>query len=66
MKAKQYRELTIEELEQKHRELLKERHETKIKKCSGKLDNPLILRGLRRDIARINTAMRERGNASGR
>ena len=66
MKAKEYRELTIEELEQKHRERLKERHEMLMKKSSGKLDNPLMLRLLRRDIAKINTVILERKAEQGR
>lgn len=62
---KKYRELTPEEIEQQLRERLKERFDTMVKKQSGKLDNPLLLRTLRRDIARIKTALRERRAQAG-
>ncbi len=55
MKAKAYAELSDDELDQQYRDRLKERLDLVIKKASGKLDNPLRLRLLRRDIARIKT-----------
>ena len=55
MKAKAYAELSDDELDQQHRDRLKERLDLMIKKASGKLDNPLRLRTLRREIARIRT-----------
>jgi large subunit ribosomal protein L29 len=55
MKAKAYAELSDDELDQQHRDRLKERLDLTVKKASGKLDNPLRLRLLRREIARIKT-----------
>jgi large subunit ribosomal protein L29 len=53
------RELTREELEQKRRDLTEERFNLRMRKSLKELDNPLRLRHLRREIARINTVLRE-------
>jgi large subunit ribosomal protein L29 len=53
------RELTREELEQKLRDLKEERFNLKMRKSFKELDNPLRLRHLRREMARMNTVLRE-------
>ncbi len=60
MKAKEFRNLSAEELRQKYQDLLKERFDLSMLNVTGKVDNPLRLRYLRRDIARISTILRER------
>ncbi len=60
MKAKELRELSTEELSQRHDDALKESFDLRITKVTGKIENPLRLRSVRRDIARIKTIMRER------
>lgn len=62
MKAKQFRELSAEELEQRQRELVKEHFDLRIKKSAGKLDNPVQLRLIRRDVARAQTILREKSS----
>lgn len=61
MKAREIRELSAEELEQKLRETSKEVVSMRMRKLSGvAVDNYGKIRGMRRDIARIKTIVRER------
>jgi len=59
MRVEELRELTREELVQRKRDLDEERFNLHMRKSFKKLDNPLRLRHLRRDIARIKTVLRE-------
>jgi large subunit ribosomal protein L29 len=59
MKKEQMRELTREELHQKRLEVEEEFFNLRLQKASKELDNPLRLRTLRRELARINTILRE-------
>jgi large subunit ribosomal protein L29 len=59
VKAKTLRELAGAELEQKLRDLRKEQFELRKVKVAGKLENPLRLRLLRREVARLLTVMKE-------
>ncbi|NIN01772.1 MAG: 50S ribosomal protein L29 [candidate division Zixibacteria bacterium] len=59
MKKEQMRELTRDELLQRKSEMEEELFNLRMQKASKELDNPLRLRVLRRDIARINTILRE-------
>jgi large subunit ribosomal protein L29 len=59
MKKEQMRELTREELVQRRSEMEEELFNLKFQKASKELDNPLRLRILKRDIARVNTILRE-------
>lgn len=61
MKNKELRELTADELQQRHDDLWTELFGLRIKHALGQLDNPLRLRALRRDIARTKTLLREQG-----
>lgn len=59
MKKAILKDLTKEELIQKKEELEEELFNLKMQKTAKDLDNPLKLRIIRRDIARINTMLRE-------
>jgi large subunit ribosomal protein L29 len=59
MKPEKYRELTREELERNVRDLREELFNLRFRVSSQKLDNPLKIRELRREIARILTIMKE-------
>jgi len=61
MKAMKMRELPDEELQQKHQELLSEFFGLRVKHALGQLEDPLVLRRVRRDIARCRTLLHERG-----
>lgn len=59
MKARDLRDLTLEEVRQKREEIMKESFNLKLRQASRQIDNPLRVRVLRRDLARINTIIRE-------
>ncbi|MEW6189808.1 MAG: 50S ribosomal protein L29 [Actinomycetota bacterium] len=60
MKAKDIRELSDEELEQKLSEAKAELFNLRFQLATGQLDNPMKIREVRRNIARIKTIKRER------
>ena len=64
MKSSEFRELSIEELEAKSRELRGELFNVKIKKSTGQLENTAKLMLLRRDIARAETILSEKRGAT--
>jgi large subunit ribosomal protein L29 len=59
MKPEKYRELTREELERMARDLGEELFNLRFRVSTQKLDNPLRLRHVKRDLARILTILRE-------
>lgn len=59
MKASKLRELSVAELEQKLNETVQKLFQLNFKNASGQLKNPLEIRLLRRDIARIKTILAE-------
>ena len=59
MKMYQIRELSQDELMQKKHELEEELFNLRLTSLVKKLDNPLKLRNLRKNIARINTFLKE-------
>jgi large subunit ribosomal protein L29 len=59
MKKEQMRELTRDELLQKKLETEEEFFNLRLQKVNKELDNPLRLRVLRKELARINTILRE-------
>jgi len=61
MKAKTLREKSLEELQQMKRELSSQIVEFRVKKSIGDtVEKPLKVRIMRRDLARINTLIKER------
>ncbi|MFQ5607515.1 MAG: 50S ribosomal protein L29 [Candidatus Zixiibacteriota bacterium] len=59
MKVSLLRDMTREELVQKRRELQDEQFNMKMRRTLKPLDNPLLLREMRRDLARIATLLNE-------
>lgn len=59
MKPEKYRELTREELERIVRDLREELFNLRFRVSTQKLDNPLRLRHVRRDLARVLTILKE-------
>ena len=59
MKPGQIRDLSIEEVEHRLREVEEELFNLNLRRRVQKLDNPLRLRVLRRDRARLKTVLRE-------
>jgi large subunit ribosomal protein L29 len=60
MKVVELKEQTTEELETKLLEAKKSLFNLKFQKSTGQLENPLRIRNLRKDIARIKTVLREK------
>jgi large subunit ribosomal protein L29 len=60
MKAAELRDLAIDELGVKERELTDQLFRMRIQKSMGQLEVPEKLRTVRRDLARIKTVLRER------
>jgi large subunit ribosomal protein L29 len=61
MKMKEITELSTNELLTKRRDLRQERLHLRLQQQSGQLEQPSRLRLLRRDIARIETELSQRG-----
>jgi large subunit ribosomal protein L29 len=62
-RPEELRQLKAEELEQKLAVLTEERFRLQFRRATEALSNPLQLRAIRRDIARIQTILRERTKA---
>jgi large subunit ribosomal protein L29 len=60
METKELRGLSADDLEQKRTELREEIGHLKLKRATGRLENPMKLRQTRRDLARVETLLRER------
>jgi large subunit ribosomal protein L29 len=60
MKIKEIRDLSVDELQQKNRELTEEFFNLRLRHASGQLDSPASLGRIRRDIARIKTVLVEK------
>jgi large subunit ribosomal protein L29 len=59
LKVQALREMTREELTQKRTELIEEQFNLRMRKSLKSLDNPLRLRQIRREIAKIMTILNE-------
>ncbi|MGB9905995.1 MAG: 50S ribosomal protein L29 [Candidatus Saccharicenans sp.] len=59
MKIRELRELSVDELKQKELELKDQLFKLRFQKSLGQLDNPMKIRNLRRDLARIKTLLKE-------
>jgi large subunit ribosomal protein L29 len=60
MKASELTELKAEELQAKLDELVQERFNLRFRSATESIENPMRFRAIRRDIARLNTILREK------
>lgn len=60
MKGSEVRELTDQEIAERIEQLQEERFRLRFRSGTQQLENPILLRTIRRDIARLKTAQRER------
>jgi large subunit ribosomal protein L29 len=60
MRAEEIRELTDDEIETRIAELAEERFRLRIRSATQTLEDPLRLRALRKDVARLKTILRQR------
>lgn len=63
MEPKELRELSAEELARKCGELKEEIFHLKLRRATSRLENPMKLRQSKRDLARVETILRERALA---
>ncbi len=59
MKAKEIREMTLDEMSRKLEELKKDLFNLRFQHATNQLENPIKIVDVKRDIARINTIIRE-------
>jgi large subunit ribosomal protein L29 len=60
MKAKELRERSIEELRRTETELAEQLFKLRFQKATGQIENPVKIRLVRRDIARIKMVLSQR------
>jgi large subunit ribosomal protein L29 len=60
MEVERLRDLGTSEVVQKKRELIDEIFHLKLKRGTSQLENPMKLRQAKRDLARVETVLRER------
>ena len=63
MKFKEIYEMSVDELQTKKRDLRQETLHLRLQQQSGQLEQPSRLRLLRRDVARIETALSQKAKA---
>ena len=61
--TKELRELSVDELATRRRELKEEALNLRVQKESGQLENPARLRQVRREVARIETVLTTKRSA---
>lgn len=59
MKAKEIRDLSVEELKEKEREIGQELFNLRFQKATGQLGNTAMIRQTKKDLARVKTILRE-------
>ena len=62
VKSNDLRGLSAEELNQKRQALQKELFDLQQKKITGQLDKPHLFKNVRRQVAQVNTIVREKKN----
>ena len=60
MKPNEIRDMSVEDLKSKIDELTRERFNLRFRSATESIDNPMRFRDLRRDIARMQTILREK------
>jgi large subunit ribosomal protein L29 len=65
MKAAEIRDLDVEELRTREKDLDDQLFRLRIQKSMGQLEAPAKVRDVRRDLARIKTILREKQKAAG-
>ncbi len=63
MKVEEIREFGVEELRTREKELDDQLFRLRIQKSMGQLEAPAKVRGIRKDLARVKTILREKQEA---
>ncbi len=64
MKIKDIRGKSTEELQKELKELKSELFKLRFQFTTNQLDNPMLIKGVKRDIAKVLTVLKERENAA--
>ena len=64
MKAEEFRELTLDQLDDQLVKLKKEQFNLRFQRASGQLENTARVREVRRNIARVKTLARQKRSAA--
>lgn len=65
MKLRELKELNVDELRARERELTEEVFHLRLKRSSAQLPNPMRMREARRHLARVKTLLHERAAVQG-
>ena len=63
MKIEEIRDLTDGEIQDRIKDLKEEQFKLRFRAATQELENPMLIHSIRRDIARMNTILRERERA---
>lgn len=63
MKINELRDKSIDELNTRERELREQLFKLRFQRATGRMENPMKIRDVRREIARIKTLLIERSRA---
>lgn len=61
MKASEFREMTVQELQTREDELRRELFNLRFQAATGEIENPMRIGTVRKDIARVLTVIAEKG-----
>jgi len=64
MKAKQLREMSLDEIRKDHKELLDALYKLRFQQAAGQMENPAKIRSIKRGIARILTVLKEKSHVA--
>ena len=60
MKPSEVRDMNLDDLKTKEKELAEQMFRLRLQQSIGQLDNPMRIRQTRRDIARVRTVLRQK------
>ncbi len=66
MKPNELREMSVEDLSSRLAELTEERFRLRFRSATESIENPMRFRAIRREIARINTILKEKSTVASR
>lgn len=61
MKIEEIRDLSVDELEEKEQNFVEELFRLRIRLATGQLEAPSTIQKVKRDVARVKTVLREKG-----
>ena len=63
MRTNELRDKSVDELHTRERELREQLFKLRFQRATGRMENPMKIRDVRREIARIKTLLNERSRA---